>query len=234
MQSFELPSNDNIFTQMNLARDDAIKMANKFGIHFSSENDLTCQLRVCEPEREKEDENESLAVAEVTADSLCESIGQIHLENDDDEVPLAANYELYGLRDYTDQNIVVDKLCPFTKIKDNTGQSKVVRKSSVLWALTNTKCGLSTDRLQRVQGIALEKANRRTLPTTQHVFDEVDKSDAKMVWKDPNVHIGDWCFFLRRPSARTTDDLLVGRVTAFRYCIASFISRYLHIFFCSH
>lgn len=222
MNSYELPTNENIFDQMNVARDDAINMAKRFGIYSSNEDDLTCQLRVCEPEREKLTENDnSLTVADLTADSLGVSIGQISLEHDDEEVLPAANFELYGLRDYTDQNIVVDKLCPFTKITGTNGQSKVVRKSSVLWALTNSKYGLSTDRLQRVQGTALERANKRTLPRTECLLDQARETDSQTAWKDQNVNIGDWCFFLKAKSAKSTDDLLAGQVIAFRYCIVS-------------
>lgn len=105
---------------------------------------------MCEPKLNKN--NDSLAVAEVTTDSLCESIGQINLQNNDESVSaVSATYELYGLRDYTDQNIVIDELCAFTKIMDKDGTSKVVRKSSVLWALTNTKYGLSNDRPRKSQ-----------------------------------------------------------------------------------
>lgn len=218
MESYVLPSNDQIFNQMYLARDDAISMAKTFGIHFSNKEDLTCQLRVCEPEGAKlNGNNDPLAAAEVTTDSLCESIGQINLKNGDEEVSaVAATYELYGLRDYTDQNIVINELCPFTKVMDKDGQSKVVRKSSVLWALTNTKYGLSNDRLQRVQGTALEKANKRTLHV-QHTPDQVPETDKQIVWRDQNVYIGDWCFFVKSQSSKSKDDLLVGQVVAFRY-----------------
>lgn len=44
-----------------------------------------------------------------------------------------------------------DEKCRFTCVVDNTGKSKVVRKSAVCYMLSKDKHKLSSDRLQRVQ-----------------------------------------------------------------------------------
>lgn len=219
MEPYELPSNEEIFLQMNMARDEAIKTAKSFDIQLTDEEDLTCQLHVCEPGQQKLIENDdSFAEATAAENLLCKSFEHIDLKNDDEDALANSTYhELYGLRDYTDQNIIVDKCCPYTRIVDKNGQEKIVRKSSIVWALTNKKTGLSNDRLQRVQGKALEKANRRTLSSIQPTIDEAIEDDKQIVWMDQNVCVGDWCFFLKDKSSKSTENLFAGQVVSFRY-----------------
>lgn len=227
MESHELPSDEEIFHQMNVARDNAIEVAKSFEIHFDDE-DLNCQLPVCEARPEELDESDnSLLETSVAADKLCESIGQLNLENGTDsvieEVPtFSAGYD-YGLRDYTDQNIILSDLCPFTKVTNKNGESKVVRKSSVLWALTNTKCSLSNDRLTRVQGKAIEKANSRTLSNTKCTtitqLSNADTRKADLVWEADEILIGDWCFFYKKKISNSLDDLFIGQVVGFKYIV---------------
>lgn len=76
MNSYGLPTDGQIFDQMNLAKDDAIKVANTFGIYFANKDHLTCQLLVCEPRREEIDEIDEIDEESTTetADAPCESI----------------------------------------------------------------------------------------------------------------------------------------------------------------
>lgn len=98
MGSYKLPCNEEVFHQMNVARNDAIKLAQTFEIHFADEDDLICQLPVCEPRREEFDESDideneeqfdendkqfgesddNFTQADDN-DSICESIKQINL-----------------------------------------------------------------------------------------------------------------------------------------------------------
>lgn len=138
-------------------------------------------------------------------------------DDDDKTSPNSANHLLYGLRDYSDQNVVIDNMCPLTSILDKDGQKKVVRKSSILWALTNDRSKLSKDRLQRVRGGVLESANKRTLSKTHNA--ETQKQETtfeEMISMEQNIHLGDCCVFSKDGSSTSIDNLLVGRVLAFR------------------
>lgn len=221
MDWHELPSDDQIFHQMRVARDDAINSAKQFDIHFDPEEDMICQLPVCEPRPGEFGENDDTFAME-EADILCESIKEINLANDTEEILNHSATCDFGLRDYTDQNRVIDELCPFTENKDKNGKIKVVRKSSALWSLLNTKSSLSVDRLQRVQGKAIEKANKRTLSKTQCTTVNAAEDDTRkvaLVWREEELHIGDWCFFLGDEISSSLDDLFVGQIVGFKYIV---------------
>lgn len=65
---------------------------------------------------------------EETAAALCESIEQMNLTNGDEEFSAETATSGYRLRDYTDQNIVIDELCPFHDHDDTQENSIVTEK----------------------------------------------------------------------------------------------------------
>lgn len=204
---------------MDAARNDAVEMARTFDMSFEEEDDLKCQLNVCELRPKELGDWETAA----EADTLCESVQRLSLKNNVPEAPLNHQVPNYELRDYTDQNILLDELCAFTKVTNANGTTKVVRKSSILWALTDTKSSLSNERVVRVTQKAIEKVNKRTLLGSNCVVTAAPgkgSDEVALVWSGENLRIGDWCFFLKEDRFDSLDDLLVGRIVGFEYIVA--------------
>lgn len=84
---------------------------------------------------------------------------------------------------------------------------KLVRKSTVMWALSSSSKKLSADRLKRVQQ---KKTVRRQLE-----FVSVSMKD-KAIYKVNEIKIGDWCIFRDMLEPNSTV-YVVGNVLGFRY-----------------
>lgn len=241
MTVHELPSNEEIFAKIEAARNEAVKVEKTFGIKISPNNNLSCKLPVCEMNLNNNTSFER-SVLDTTAanDVLCEQVEQLLLrdESPSEEEQFNINSLAYinselNLRDYSDQNIVLNNLCPFTEVKDKCGNTKVVRKSSVLWLLTTSRSSLSSDRLQRVQTKAIERVNQRSFSATSTKHNELSTftsgtlgQQAKLIWQNDELHIGDWCIFADeiknkppRPNADIYSGVFAGLVIGFKYIV---------------
>lgn len=91
----------------------------------------------------------------------------------------------------------------YTTIFDKNGEQKLVRKSSIVWQLTNNLETISNDRLTRVKG-----------PQNNHFFSKIssDTIITELVMKFDEIELGQWCFF--ESGSKTA---IVGRVIGFIY-----------------
>lgn len=113
------------------------------------------------------------------------------------------------MRDYTDQNVVIDELCPFTKITDKNGKSKVVRKSSVV-------SRFKVKRLKwRMNALYLEF----NVQPKEHYALIRQMPENSVVWRNDNLYIGDWCFFVKETNSTPIENVYVGQVVAFKYIV---------------
>lgn len=222
MDFHEMPSDQEIFDRMNTARDDALIAATALGLKIPPEEDLSCKIPASEfrPEElnEEIDPLASHANKENAADaeSLSVDIQNLHME--EMQEALSAN-PLLAIRDYSEQNIPLTETCPFIKVSDTKGNVKIVRKSSALWALTNSKSKLSNDRLKRVQQDAIERASGK-LNKIEQVNSNV--SPEVLVSRQEMLNIGDWSYFVHGKSKKYTqslNELYVGQVLGFKYII---------------
>lgn len=77
----------------------------------------------------------------------------------------------------------------YINIENEDGTTNLMKKTELLWALTDSKGRLSSDRLKRVQEMSRVDniKRRRLLPGEQY--------DETLVVQSSEIHIGEWCFF---------------------------------------
>lgn len=214
----ELPSNKIIFETIEAARCEAIKDAAFFGMEVPLNDTLACQLA---PAINNAAVNKNACPD--TNEQLCDSVQHLHLrESSNSTTPSLATIDSdLKLRDYTDQGVVLNELGPLTEVKDKSGKSKVVRKSSLVWLLETGKSKLSSDRLRRVQSTCIENANRSMVsPSPSHNA----QMGNNLIWVSEELNIGDWCFFVQQSKKRSAkskatifENLRMGIVVSFKY-----------------
>lgn len=218
MVLLELPSNDEIFATIDEARNTALTEAAKFGMNASSIENLVCKLSEPKPIISKRFDLcktvEALQLQEPSKSPIIDSTANN---------PILVRSEL-KLRDYSDANVVLNNRGAFAQVKDNLGNVKTVRKSSVLWLLTTTKNSLSSARLLRVRGQEIERANKRYLSAENSDDIVAESAERHDLWQAEELKIGDWCFFIHHAKKGlniSIDKILanvrVGMVVAFKY-----------------
>lgn len=191
LNEFDLPSDSEIDQVVSKALTMAIDDTKKFGIDVSQEDIKNCLL----------DFNPSVSDKDQNPDDVF-----VDLEIAYDEKPI----ECSNLRDYSiDLNTSPDENSRFVNVTGKNG-AKTVRKSSLMWTLSNSIGKLSSDRLKRVRGTSNKRAPNRQL-------EFVDIS----LWNQPcykatEIKIGDWCVFQNMFEKNTTE-FLVGNIVSFRY-----------------
>lgn len=223
--SHDLPLNEEMCETIKLARDEAIKDATNFGMNISSNDTLACQLIPSVSRAVKPRGNVTAPLS--LNDQLCDDVNRMQLQDSPKPTthnPTTIRADL-KLRDYTDQNIILNELSPFTQVTDKHGNSKVVRKSSIVWLLTTSKNKLSSDRLRCVQSKCIENANRSTASVSSTLEANMENS---VVWKAEELNVGDWCFFTHECKNRSAysvsksfKKIRVGLVVAFKYIIGN-------------
>lgn len=187
---FELPTDIEIKNVIDSACNVALNDAIKFGIRVTTDDIKDCKLKnvriglnIDDGQDDDCDENVDLGIA-----SINENISQIRIGN---------------LKDYSDKDVNENSL--FVNVTRSNGEMGVARKSTVIWAASNSKEKLSSDRLRRVQ------KNR----TTRRQLEFVDVSMIeKPIYTVDEIKIGDWCLF--RDEAEN-DKFILGNILSFRY-----------------
>lgn len=119
------------------------------------------------------------------------------------------NIEFENAKDYSQGDEVPDEASSFVSVSASSGM-KTIRKSSLIWTLSDTKEKLSSDRLRRVRGSSTKKNSRRQL-------ESVDVSNMDQpVYKADEIKIGDWCVF-QNVFERNENGYLLGNILSFRY-----------------
>lgn len=103
------------------------------------------------------------------------------------------------LKEYCN-NQVIDETSRFAIVTCSSGKEKIVRKSSIVWLLTNTKNKLSSDRLLRVQQNELK---RKRLYAVE---------DDDVIILD-EINVNEWCIF----RSGVNNHLILGLVLNFKY-----------------
>lgn len=189
---FNLPSDNEIDNCIQSALDVAIADALRFGIHVTKEEITECQL------------------GDRTVD-----LKQPNNEHIDLKIGAAEESNLIdcqSLKDYSSEGRIVDESSPYVSVTCRNGQ-KTVRKSSLMWILSETKDKLSSDRLKRVQGGEFRKSCRRKLE-----FIDVTKKD-RSISKMEEIQINDWCIFNNHMinSQSNKNGLMLGSILSFKY-----------------
>lgn len=185
----ELPSDSDVLHTIERALNVALEDARKFKINVTTEDIQDCKLA-----NVKIDLNLS---NELNADENNINLG---IAVDKEKNDLNQFQNLKGFSSKTSESN------SFVNIGEECAP-KLVRKSKIIWSLSQTNEKLSSDRLQRVQK---RKSARRQLE-----FVDVPMID-KPIYKVAEIKIGDWCIF-RNSDQHISAKYILGNVLAFRY-----------------
>lgn len=199
----ELPTDSDIIALIEEAKKEAINDATNIGMYSDNIN-LACQIdpvsacklsdntsEIDDDDRDEEDNlhsfgNDSEEINDYFDNELS---NDEEIERQKDVCILTSLAGSVSMRDYSQANMTLSEESPYTIVIDNTGKEYVVRKSSIVWLLTNTKHSLSSDRLQRVRDEEFNKQQKGC--TTQRT--RLTKDNCLQI--NQEVFVGDWCLF---------------------------------------
>lgn len=119
-----------------------------------------------------------------------------------------------------DANTVNFSQSKYIRICEADGQEKFVRKSSIVWLLSDSTKKLSNDRLKRVQMVSSETAKRTktTIPLTE-TCSELSIGQWVICWSQPEDDNWDldWKNISEVPFEKILENIVIGAVLAFRY-----------------
>lgn len=173
MAQSTLPNSEQIKALLQNARNDADKMADKFCIKSSNRNSYICSLKVINTLKEG-DKNRYL-INENSSDVL---------------------------NNHQNTNII-DESSPFVRITNECGETELVRKTTLIWFLSEGKYMLSNDRIRRVQGPCLQRINDKNKENHEPMKGQDSRPLTRFqvqqkkycFYKANVINIGDWCFF---------------------------------------
>lgn len=134
-----LPSDEEIIATLEKAKHLAVEDARQFGMHTDNVHIESYQIRSRLASQTNNGEDDEFVMRDDDDDE--DDVIQFNYENDD------AVHEEDEQIDYDD----LDTKSPFTYVVNEDGSQSLVRKSCLVWMLTEPGIGLSKDRLQRVQ-----------------------------------------------------------------------------------
>lgn len=184
---YALPTEEEIEECLNRAKRSALNDALHFEMEIDSDEIDVCEVPI--PNRLETDEelNENYDCE----DDIENEIGHEHLED---------TYEAEDdggiLQEEED-----DQQRAFITITEHSGRKKLLRKSTLVWILSEGTRKISSDRLIRVQ----DKKNAVD-PSIS-----IDPSKSDIVYESKYIKIGDWCFF------KAGEEVYIGLLHAFRY-----------------
>lgn len=145
---YELPSNDEIFYEIEQARKEAICYAKSFGLMKESVslNQITkCTFKPHKP---------------INFHRITENI---HDDMSHEYDLMNYDFSRICLRNYADKfiNIEIEETSPYVEIFRTYDERKVVKKTSICWLLRKDTLKLSSDRILRVRGPNAVKARNK-------------------------------------------------------------------------
>lgn len=142
-KTYELPSNEAIDSILNIARESAVQEAADFGMESNCIDHYEIQSRISNIYNLDENDN---------IDEYCD-------DDDGDELStLLINDENISNDEHLDEHDMEQQeqhesreISIFTDVVDENGIMRTIRKSTLVWLLTEPGKALSKDRLRRVQ-----------------------------------------------------------------------------------
>lgn len=200
---YSLPSDDEIRNVLSNAQDQALKDALKLGIDVNAVDITLCKIKRIEIREKTNDKKNNTNI-----DSTVEKT---------DDLLACSN-----VRDYSHREGNIESDNRYIDVIDETGTSKTILKSSLVWLLSDTKGVLSNDRLRRVQlpTTASCRKRKRDVPIS---FRNNENTSMEVQHLD-EIRVGDWCYFHSNSSMQQLnvqelqyDDIVYGLVVGFRY-----------------
>lgn len=212
---YPLPSDQEIDNAIKDAKNDALHEALKFGIEMHANKITKCELPNINVDFDEFDSYESFS----ESDEFNFEMDQTDPFNFDEEDTVLSGIleQKLCLNEYSGDDLNIDEKSRFTKITDENGDTKIVRKSSLVWLLSNSnKEKLSNDRLHRVQnkpGNGHRQLNSKSkIPTY---------GTGRLLYISDELCLGEWAFFenpivtKRSKKNYGIENYLVGAVMGF-------------------
>lgn len=208
---YDLPTNEEIREILQKAQQTALNDAAEFGMTCTLSDLNKCPI--------------TNVSDKVMKRNKCSQIDECSDDDDDDDSdenmfdePL---FVCNSLRDYSSEDKQCEEDSRFVQVSDDNGSMKTVRKSSLLWLLTDSPGKLSNSRLSRVQGSTTPNSRKRK--QSSHFSTDANKRQCRSVlFVSEELKIGDICFFSNKKF--TTDcfgpsleNVFVGVVLGFKY-----------------
>lgn len=200
---FELPTDEKLQNVLQQALDAAVLTASEFGMNTDDEKVRFCELS-----------KRALYVRKPKNGGL-----EVNDEANSDSI---RTVDCTYCRQYANDAEELDSR--FIQVHDNDGTMKVIRKSSLVWLLTDNANKLSKDRLQRVKG-SQEVATRLGKKKKWNHLDMTQnkvKIQSFEVLKE--IQVGQWCVFKNqlKVNDNSTNDgmygnLVIGSILGFKY-----------------
>lgn len=194
----KLPTNNEIIITMENALKDALQNKRKFGMIFASTDVVKCPLK---PTVEN-------------CDTLDDTDFFPDGDSDDELLDDLFSDSQRGSPRETHSTTV--------QLENEDGTMKEIRKSTLVWLLSESKGKLSSDRLKRVQTVPESSAKRRK-EDPKNV--QISAQNDKLCRKVKEIEIGQWCFFKhifentgeREHCANILEMVIVGYIVDFKY-----------------
>lgn len=197
LEHFPLPSENELKIQIQNAKDDALTDLEKFGILLTEVEVEKCRMEVREisttgaNNRSNENENE---------------------DEDDEYTP---QFDFANGDNNSDDECLESG--PFVEVATTGGKHKKIRKSHLVWLLTESNGALSKDRLRRVQNRNPIKIScRRRLD-----FNRSRSLQAAEIIRKDQIQIGDWCLFSLNActefNTSNSSKYVLGNIVSYKY-----------------
>lgn len=197
---FALPSNEEIKKVLEKAHEAALLDATKFGMTINTD------IRSCELVRgnihyqqqsntSSADEKENDILGDLIVDYTC---FRDYSESTKHSSEIGENLGENG---------------PFVHVINEDCSSRIIKKSAIVWLLTESKGKLSSDRLKRVQSRKEDESNgpkRIYLPPK--ISNDIEMGD---IFKLSEIKVGEWCIFFKGEARY--QNLIAGNVLSFKY-----------------
>lgn len=210
---FKMPANEEIATTVKRAQNAALDDIKKLGIKMNGDEIENCDLK-------------TIVITDDDADDQLNEnmIGYESEEEDFEEIEEITDYLPDTSSEATSQS-------KYIRICEKDGEEKYVRKSSIVWLLSEPTKKLSNDRLKRVQMVSAEMANKRTKrPKTvdhqgggQDTLNEISYELRVGQWvicwfqsEEENWDLN-WADISSVPFKELVRNIVIGAIFAFRY-----------------
>lgn len=189
--TFNLPTNDDIQATLNQALEAALLKAERFGIHVDNNDIRICKLQKgIIPDRKIS-----------------------HLKSDENSIINQIDFTQF--RKFANESSDFDGNSAFVAIPndlDEEGETEggFIKKSYIVWLLSQSKSKLSNDRLKRVQQ---RKDGESSGPKRKRASIAISKSNMAGTEDKAEIKVGDWCIF----KEGTQCEFVAGAVLTFKH-----------------
>lgn len=175
----ELPSDEELQTVLKEALDNALKTASELNMVVDAE-----QIRSCDLKKKSKNNNRNTPKKSVPSETDELDASYMKIVN-------CTNIQTSDSIDAAK----IDGSNRFVQVLDEDDNIKVLRKSKIVWLLTESEQKLSKDRLKRVQGVKNTTARKRK--NNDHTSSNPSKRNKiQCIFEVLNeIQIGDWCIF---------------------------------------